>query len=71
MVLVSAWVHDEPHVPISYLGDNVDPQSADLVVDLSLIAAALLRCWANEVGVPPTELLAALAIGQALDETSV
>lgn len=67
MLLISAWIHDEPFVPVEYV-DQVDP--ADVAKDLSMVAAALLRCWANEIGIQPTDLLSDLAVGQALDGTS-
>ena len=35
--------------------------------EIALVAAALLRCWAGEISVPPKVLLADIALGQALD----
>lgn len=61
LALISSWIHDEPHVPADMASDPA------LAVDLALLAAAFLRCWAAETGIPPTTLLADIALGQALD----
>jgi hypothetical protein len=39
-------------------------------IDLSMIAAALLINWSKEVGIDPKDLLADIALGQALEATT-
>ena len=62
IALISSWVHDEAAVPTELVNDPA------LSVDLALLAAAFLRCWANEAGIPPQVLLADIALGEALEQ---
>lgn len=63
--MISAWLHDEPEVARTYVTETVDTH--EQIADLSLISAALVRCWAGTIGCTPEELLTDLAIGQALE----
>ncbi len=61
--LVSAFVHGESSIPVSMINTTEEQ-----VLDLAMVAAALLRCWAGETGIPAEVLLADLAIGQVIEE---
>lgn len=66
LAIIAAWLLEEPTLPSGAIPDGQEAVTA-LAVDLGLVAAAFLRCWALENGIPAEELLSDIALGQALD----
>ena len=50
--------------------ESIDPSAHAQTLDLSMIAAALLINWSKEANIDPKDLLADIAIGQALESTT-
>lgn len=67
--LLAAMVFDDQQTAKKLLPESIDVAQA-VTADLSLISAALLISWGRDIGLPPEELLADIAIGQALDATT-
>jgi len=61
--MVSAWVHEDPETAQAIALEK----HPDQALDLALLGAAFLRCWAEAAGIPPHTLLSDIALGQALD----
>ena len=66
LAIIAAWLYEEPVLPHGVMPDGEEAVTT-LAVDLGLVAAAFLRCWALESRVPAEELLSDIALGQALD----
>lgn len=66
---MSIWVLQEQELPVSMLPDNLT-DAHEQIVDLALVAASLLSCWAREAKLPPEVLLRDLAVGQAIERTT-
>lgn len=67
---ISAFALEERELPVAYLPDDPEVLKAQ-ILDLSLVAASLLRCWAKEAGIPHQVLLCDLAVGQAQEEDPI
>lgn len=69
IAVVSSWIHEEPHLPQPFLPTDAAGLE-ELVNDLGVLAAALVRCWAIESGLSAEALLEIIAHGIAVGEIS-
>lgn len=69
MALVACFVYGNDKAAARILPTTVQG-GKEAASDLATFAAALLINWSQEVGCQPHELLAEIALGQALDSTT-
>lgn len=69
MALVACFVHGNDEAATNMLPTTIEG-GREAAADLATFAAALLINWSREVGCQPHELLAEIALGQALDSTT-
>lgn len=65
LVIVSAWTLDTGVIPAEVMPKTRKELQA-LVLDIGLVAAAVIHAWAGEVDADPHQLLSEIAIGQAI-----
>lgn len=69
LALMAAMVHSD-YQSAGHMLPTTIAEGRAVSLDLSMIAAALLINWSKEVGIDPKDLLADIALGQALDATT-
>jgi hypothetical protein len=67
LAIISAWALGTDTLPEGILPDSI-PDLIELSLDLGLVAAAFLHCWAGATEIPIPTLLSDIALGQALDQ---
>lgn len=65
IAMITAWVHDDQESLYSMMKDL----TIEHALDATLVAAALVRCWADAIQVPHELLIQDLAMVCAVDKT--
>ena len=68
MELISAWIHDD-QASVMRIVKHAD--TPGLLADVGLVAAALVRCWAQQIGIQPELLMQDLAMLHATGDLPI